>query len=94
MARMTSRCREFTLSRLAKVQRFRESQRSLSRASRSASALFELYVGTDYYESELDFSFYFPSEQMWRKYDDRTIACTVIDPSLELLDGSVAGAER
>ena len=55
---------------------------------------FESYVGSDYYESSLDFAFYYPSEQTWGKYDDRTIVCDVGDPSLEPLDASVAGSER
>ena len=44
---------------------------------------FEPYVGSDYYESSLDYSFYYPTEQTWGKYDDRTIVCVVFDPSLE-----------
>jgi Septum formation len=55
---------------------------------------FGSYVGVDYYESDLDFSAYYPSEQTWRKYDDRTIVCAVFDPSLEPLARSVEDPER
>lgn len=55
---------------------------------------FESYVGSDYYESSLDYNFYFPTEQSWGKYDDRTTVCVVFDPSLEPLDAPVAGSER
>ena len=55
---------------------------------------FDSFVGFDYDESELDLGAYYPSKQTWRKYDDRTIVCTVFDPSHERLDVTLAGAER
>jgi hypothetical protein len=66
----------------------------LERTEELCLTSFDAYVGRDYYESELDFTAYYPSELSWRKHRDRTIVCAVHDPSLEPLDASVAGSMR
>jgi hypothetical protein len=52
------------------------------------------YVGVDYLDSSLEFGYLYPSEETWRKYDDRVVVCYLYDVDLEPLIGSMAGSGR
>jgi putative regulator of septum formation len=49
---------------------------------------FNFFVGVDYQESELDFAYYYPTEESWAQ-GDREILCLIVDPS-----GQVTGSLR
>ena len=53
---------------------------------------FEPFVGTPYQESDLSFSFLYPTEESWTSSEDREILCLVIAP--EPVTGSLRGAAR
>jgi hypothetical protein len=53
---------------------------------------FEPYVGTRYESSALEIAWYFPLEQSWVKYDDRTVSCILFDASLEKMSSSMKGS--
>ena len=56
------------------------------------STEFGSFVGLDYDSSELDFSYYYPTEESWGQ-GDREILCLMIDPSGQVT-GSLRGAAR
>ncbi|MDJ0334588.1 septum formation family protein [Salinibacterium sp. G-O1] len=47
---------------------------------------FSAFVGIDYDDSSLDFSYYYPTESSWAQ-GDREILCLVVDP-----EGKIAGS--
>lgn len=53
---------------------------------------FETFVGVDYDSSELDFAYYFPTEESWAN-GDREILCLIVDPEGQST-GSLKGANR
>lgn len=53
---------------------------------------FETFVGVDYDSSELDFAYYFPTEESWAN-GDREILCLIVDPDGQST-GSLEGANR
>ncbi|MEG9225816.1 DUF4190 domain-containing protein [Aeromicrobium sp. Sec7.5] len=58
-------------------------------ADEGCYAAFEPWVGQSYEDSDLDFSYYYPTIQSW-KYDDRAISCVVLarDDVTGTLEGS------
>lgn len=53
---------------------------------------FNAFVGMDYQESTLDFSYYYPTEDSWAQ-GDREILCLVVDPAGPAT-GSLQGAAK
>ncbi len=53
---------------------------------------FNLFVGTSYEYSELDFTYYVPTDQSWAS-GDREILCIVYDPNGDVT-GTLEGAAR
>lgn len=51
------------------------------------------YIGTDFDNSSLDYTYYVPTLDGWNNYDDRSVSCIVFDPAGQLT-GSVAGSGR
>jgi hypothetical protein len=49
---------------------------------------FASYVGIDYLDSAWEFGYFMPSEESWRKYDDRLVVCTLTDPDFNKIEGS------
>jgi hypothetical protein len=49
---------------------------------------FAPYVGVDYLDSMWEFGYYSPTEESWRKYDDRLVVCYLGDPGFEKIEGS------
>ncbi|GAA1327228.1 septum formation family protein [Leucobacter albus] len=56
-------------------------------------ALFNEFVGFDYFESELDFYTLTPTEEGWNQFNDRTVNCVIVDPAGKVT-GSLKGAAR
>lgn len=56
-------------------------------------ALFNDFVGMDYFESELDFYTLTPTADGWAEFNDRTVNCVIADPAGKVT-GSLAGAQR
>ena len=54
---------------------------------------FESFVGLSYEESELDWSYYYPTEGSWQQQGDRLISCLIFDPA-GTTTGSLEGAAR
>ncbi|WP_250445914.1 septum formation family protein [Actinotalea sp. C106] len=54
---------------------------------------FATFVGTDYYDSELEMSTLSPSEDTWTTLDDREVLCLVLDMEGGVT-GSLKGAQR
>jgi Septum formation len=52
---------------------------------------FATFVGIDFLDSRWEFSFSFPIEETWRKYDDRLVVCSLYDPSFNKIEGSKRG---
>lgn len=59
-------------------------------ADRACLAQFEPYVGADYLESSLFFTYLLPSIRSWNEVDDRVVVCVARSPEQELTT-SVAG---
>jgi hypothetical protein len=55
--------------------------------------VFESFVGVRYEDSELDFTWLWPTKDSWRK-GDRAVTCYLYDMDLRKLEGSVAGTGR
>jgi Septum formation len=49
---------------------------------------FASYVGIDYLDSMWEFGYYSPTEESWRKYDDRLVICHLGDPGFNKIEGS------
>jgi hypothetical protein len=49
---------------------------------------FASYVGIDYLDSMWEFGYYSPTEDSWRKYDDRLVVCHLGDPGFNKIEGS------
>jgi hypothetical protein len=49
---------------------------------------FATFVGIDYLDSMWEFNYRYPTEETWRKYDDRGVVCFLNDPNLDKLEGS------
>jgi hypothetical protein len=49
---------------------------------------FASYVGIDYLDSAWEFGYFLPTEESWRKYDDRLVVCTLNDPQFNKMEGS------
>jgi Septum formation len=49
---------------------------------------FASYVGIDYLDSMWEFGYYSPSEETWRKYEDRLVICHLTDPAFDKIEGS------
>lgn len=62
-------------------------------AKRICPEHFEDWVGTPYELSELEMAWIVPTEEGWGN-GDRTIACTLYDPSSERMAGTQQGAQR
>ncbi len=54
---------------------------------------FEGFAGVGYDSSDVDFIAIYPSEETWTRIDDRTVFCSVADPSGPTT-GSLAGVGR
>jgi Septum formation/Transposase IS116/IS110/IS902 family len=48
-------------------------------------------VGIDFLDSAWEFSYFLPTEESWRKYDDRLVVCSLNDPSFNKIEGSKPG---
>jgi hypothetical protein len=44
---------------------------------------FASYVGIDFLDSAWEFGYLRPTEESWRKYDDRLVVCTLNDPQVQ-----------
>jgi hypothetical protein len=53
---------------------------------------FASYVGIDFEDSMWEFDYSVPSEETWRKYDDRLVVCSLNDPSFNKIEGSKRGS--
>jgi hypothetical protein len=53
---------------------------------------FNSFVGVDYQDSELDFAYYYPTEESWAN-GDREILCLIVDPAGKAT-GTLEGAAR
>jgi hypothetical protein len=53
---------------------------------------FATYVGVDFQNSMWEYGYYMPTEEIWRKYDDRLVVCTLNDPNFAKIEGSKRGA--
>jgi hypothetical protein len=51
-------------------------------------AEFAPYVGSDYLESQWAFGFIGPTEDSWRRSDDRLVVCYLDDPNFNKIEGS------
>jgi Septum formation len=49
---------------------------------------FASYVGIDYLDSAWEFGYFLPTEESWRKYDDRLVVCMLNDPQFDKIEGS------
>jgi Septum formation len=49
---------------------------------------FASYVGIDFLDSAWEFGYFLPTEESWRKYDDRLVVCTLNDPHFNKIEGS------
>ncbi|MGM0384728.1 MAG: septum formation family protein [Actinomycetota bacterium] len=63
----------------------------LAQADEFCLAEFETFIGTAYQDSELDFSFLYPTEESWGT-GDREVLCLVISP--EPVTGTLEGTAR
>jgi hypothetical protein len=63
-----------------------------AQADAGCVAAFPEFVGIAYTESELEYTFYFPSVDSWAQ-GDREILCEVYDPDSQTT-GSLAGSAR
>jgi Septum formation len=52
---------------------------------------FAAYVGVEYLDSHWAVGYYTPSEESWRKYDDRGVICYLMEPELGKIEGSQRG---
>ncbi|MBF4461341.1 MULTISPECIES: septum formation family protein [unclassified Rathayibacter] len=66
------------------------SDATTQQAETDCGAAFESFVGASPEESDLDFSYYYPTQESWDS-GDRTINCLATDPS-GLTAGSLAGS--
>ena len=55
---------------------------------------FASYVGIDFTDSAWEFGYFLPTEESWRKYDDRLVVCTLNDPQFNKSKARSAAAER
>ena len=53
---------------------------------------FATYVGIDFQDSVWEYGYYLPTEETWRKYDDRLVICTLNDASYNKIEGSKQGS--
>ena len=53
---------------------------------------FASYVGIDFLDSAWEFGYFLPTEESWRKYDDRLVVCSLNDPSFNKIEGSKRGS--
>ena len=49
-------------------------------------------VGIDFLDSAWEFGYFLPTEESWRKYDDRLVVCSLNDPSFNKIEGSKRGS--
>jgi Septum formation len=49
---------------------------------------FASYVGIDFFDSAWEFGYFLPTEDSWRKYDDRLVVCMLNDPQFNKIEGS------
>lgn len=54
---------------------------------------FEEFIGFDYFESELDFSAFWPSEESWET-GDREVICFAYELDFSKITGTLEGAAR
>jgi Septum formation len=50
------------------------------------------YVGIDFMDSAWEFGYFMPTEESWRKYDDRLVVCTLNDAQFNKTEGSKRGS--
>jgi Septum formation len=55
-------------------------------------AEFASYVGIDFMDSAWEFGYFMPTEESWRKHDDRLVVCTLNDPQFNKIEGSKHGS--
>ncbi|MCY7411467.1 MAG: hypothetical protein LH471_00230, partial [Salinibacterium sp.] len=65
----------------------------LAQADTGCEAEFDAFVGINYVESILDFTFYYPTAASWAE-GDREILCLIFDPAGKITSGSLSGAAR
>lgn len=53
---------------------------------------FATFVGIDFLDSRWELTYIFPAEETWRKYDDRLVVCSLVDPSFIKIEGSQRGS--
>jgi hypothetical protein len=61
-------------------------------AAADCTTEFNSFVGVDYQDSELDFAYYYPTEESWAN-GDREILCLIVDPEGKAT-GTLEGAAR
>ncbi|TAL43180.1 MAG: hypothetical protein EPN91_06940 [Salinibacterium sp.] len=54
---------------------------------------FKTFIGVARDDSELNYSYYYPTEHSWTTSDDRAVTCLVYDPAGRV-SGTLANAER
>ena len=63
-------------------------------ASLGCVARFEAFVGIEYELSTLWADIIYPSEESWKKMDDRQVRCNVAEESYMKVSGSAKGSRR
>lgn len=54
---------------------------------------FTAFVGTVWEDSDLDFTYFYPTAQSWKYLDDREVLCIVTEPDVKVT-GTLADAQR
>lgn len=63
----------------------------LEHANQTCIDNFEPFIGKNYDDSELEISFFYPTEESWAQ-QDREVACFLFHIDYEKLEGSMAGS--
>ena len=69
-------------------------QTEIDREATACVREFKTFVGVGYARTQLDFVYYFPSQQSWDLLDDRGIVCSIFDPVRGRVTGSLEGSRR
>lgn len=68
--------------------------RAVEKRSDDCYELFDEFLGIAYEDSLYELSYYYPTAQSWRGYDDRTITCLAVHPRERKLTRSLEGIAR
>jgi hypothetical protein len=63
-------------------------------ALRGCFEAFEPFVGTQYEDSRLEFTWFAPNQRAWEQLGYRDIACILFDANLERLSGSMKNSRQ